>query len=439
MPLHKRTSMKRLAGRSTALVAMGLAGTLALSACGPGTDSGGGDDEALTIQWLSARTMDEGMMKAIVKIAEEYKEDHPGFELDIESIPSRPDYLQKVRILASSGELPDWFDADTEPYFEEIVASGATADVGAIYDDIGVTDDFFAIGLDYPRLEDGSIHSMTFQGNIEHFWYNKDLFAQAGVEVPTTLDELLDVSKQLQDAGITPIAMDGVDRWPQMRYLAFLPFRQTGNEFIEGLKSGDAHMSDPEGIATATYFEEISQYFQDGWSSADYTAARDLFVGGGAAIYYVGSWELPSFVDEEGELLPQFGRFVMPAAGSDDATPLTDMFAHAGIGTAINAESDTPAMREWLTYLFSRFADVALFEFDTLPSLKPSTTEGMTQVQSELLEELEGVSEFAHVWDVRLDPDTVDVIARESTNLALGQLSPEEFAALVDQALAQNQ
>ena len=427
----------RRARRGAALAATGVIAALALSACGAGGEPEGSSDE-LKIHWLAARSQDEGMMQAIQQIADEYKKDHPGFSLEIESIPSRPDYLQKVRILAASGELPDWFDADTEPYFEEIVASGATADVGAIYDDIGVTENFYPIGLDYPKLEDGSIHSMTFQGNIEHFWYNKDLFAQAGVEVPTTLDELLNASKQLKDAGITPIAMEGADRWPQMRYLSFLPFREAGNEFIEGLKSGDAAMSDPEGIAAATYFEDISQYFQEGWSSGDYATARDLFVSGGAAIYYIGSWELPSFLDDQGELLPQFDRFPMPAAGAGDATPLTDMFAHAGIGTAINAESDTPAMREWMKYLFSRFADVSLYDFNSLPSMKPTKTDGLSQIKIDLLDELNNVDEFAHVWDVRLDPDTVDVIARESTNLALGQIDPKTFASLVDDALAQN-
>lgn len=429
--------MMRLAKRGAALLVMGMAGALALSACGAGGETQG-EDDALSIHWLAARSMDEGMMQAIQQIADEYAKDHPGFELDIESIPSRPDYLQKVRILAASGELPDWFDADTEPYFEEIVASGATADVGAIYDEIGATDNFYPIGLEYPKLEDGSIHSMTFQGNIEHFWYNKDLFAQAGVEVPTTLEELLEVSETLDQAGITPIAMEGADRWPQMRYLSFLPFRETGNEFIEGLKSGDANMSDPEGIAAATYFQDISQYFQEGWSSGDYATARDLFVSGGAAMYYIGSWELPSFLDEQGELLPQFDRFPMPAAGSNDATPLTDMFAHAGIGTAISADADTPAMRDWMKYLFSRFADVSLYDFNSLPSMKPTKTEGLSQIKIDLLDELNGVKDFAHVWDVRLDPDTVDVIARESTNLALGQQDPEQFAQLVDEALAQN-
>lgn len=429
-----RKSWKLVAG------AAAVASVLLASGCSASGPSGSSIDDPndLKVHWLAARSADEGMMKAVQKIADEYKQEHPGFELEIESIPNRPDYLQKVRILASSNELPDWFDADTEPYFQDIVDAGQTVDVGAMYDDLDLTDKFYGIGLDYPKLDDGSIHSMTFQGNIEHFWYNKDLFAQAGVTPPTTLDELVDVASKLDAAGITPIAIDGTDRWPQMRYLSYLPFRQTGNEFIEGLRSGDAKMSDEEGIATATYFQNIAQYFQDGWSNADYNTARDLFTSGKAAIYYIGSWELPSFVDGDGNLLPQYDRFTMPAADSGNVTPPTDMFAHAGIGTAINAKSDSPAMRDWIKFLMSRFADVSLFDYNSLPSMPPSTTDGLSPVIVELLDELQGVDEFAHVWDVRLDPDSVDVIARESTNLGIGQITPDEFATRVDEALANN-
>lgn len=429
-----RKSWKLLFGAIT------VGGVLLASGCSSAGMSGSSieDPNDLKVHWLAARSTDEGMMKAVQKIAEEYKQEHPGFELEIESIPNRPDYLQKVRILASSNELPDWFDADTEPYFQDIVDAGQTVDVGALYDDLELTDQFYGIGLDYPKLDDGSIHSMTFQGNIEHFWYNKDLFAQAGVTPPETLDELVAAAAKLQSAGITPIAIDGTDRWPQMRYLSLLPFRQTGNEFIEGLRSGDAQMSDEEGIATATYFQEISQYFQEGWSNADYNTARDLFTSGNAAIYYIGSWELPSFVDESGNLLPQYGRFTMPAADTGNVTPPTDMFAHAGIGTAINAKSDSPAMRDWVKFLMTRFADVSLFDYNSLPSMRPTTTDGLSPVIVELLDELQGVNEFAHVWDVRLDPDSVDVIARESTNLGIGQITPDEFATRVDEALANN-
>ena len=75
--------------------------------------SGGESKEApLVINYVSARGETDAALKALKKIAEEYKKEHPDFEFNVESVADRATYLQKIKILASSNELPDWFDAD---------------------------------------------------------------------------------------------------------------------------------------------------------------------------------------------------------------------------------------------------------------------------------------------------------------------------------------
>ena len=58
------------------------------------------------------------------------------------------------------------------------------------------------------------------------FWYNKALFTKAGITAPpTTWDELLADVGKLKDAGITPIALGGKDKWPGMFWWAYLAIR----------------------------------------------------------------------------------------------------------------------------------------------------------------------------------------------------------------------
>ena len=52
------------------------------------------------------------------------------------------------------------------------------------------------------------------------------------------MDEWLDVCKTLKENGVTPISVDGVDRWPVQRYLAMMPFRESGNDYIINLRDG---------------------------------------------------------------------------------------------------------------------------------------------------------------------------------------------------------
>ena len=93
-----------------------------------------------------------------------------------------------------------------------------------LYDELGIKDKFFDIALNYPKLSDGSNYLMTWQGNVESFWYHKDMFEKAGItETPQTLEDLLDVCKKLKDAGMTPISAGNYDMI--MRYPAFKAFR----------------------------------------------------------------------------------------------------------------------------------------------------------------------------------------------------------------------
>ncbi|WP_306288879.1 extracellular solute-binding protein [Ruminococcus sp. SR1/5] len=110
-----------------------------------------------------------------------------------------------------------------------------------LYDELGIKDKFFDIALNYPKLSDGSNYLMTWQGNVEYFWYHKDMFEKAGItETPQTLEDLLDVCKKLKDAGMTPISAGNYDMI--MRYPAFKAFRLEGNDFIDNARMGKENL-----------------------------------------------------------------------------------------------------------------------------------------------------------------------------------------------------
>mgnify|MGYP002241532661 CR=1 FL=1 len=69
--------------------------------------------------------------------------------------------------------------------------------------------------------------------------------------------------QDLKDNGITPISVDGIDRWPVQRYIAMMPFRMTGNEYIISLRDGKASMGDETGRQAVEFLQEIGQYFNE--------------------------------------------------------------------------------------------------------------------------------------------------------------------------------
>ena len=277
-------------------------------------------ERELNINWLSSRSASESAILAIQDIAKQYQEENPDldFNFEIENISDRTAYLQKLKILAASDELPEWFDSDPDTWFADIVADGKAYSFEDLYKELGMYDQIFPISKEYARLSDGSLNLMTLQCNTEYFFYNKDLFEQAGItETPKTFDELLADCKLLQDQEIIPIAMGG--DWPILRYFAQVPFRLTGNEYIENAVSGEGSFGEEAGLKGAQFIQDIAQYFQEGWSSADYDTMIDLFASGQAAIMYNGTWALDQadMIGEDENIKDNIGYFTIEAAYID--------------------------------------------------------------------------------------------------------------------------
>jgi len=308
--------------------------------------------------------------------------------------------------------------------------------VDDLYDELGIKDKFFDIALNYPKLSDGSNYLMTWQGNVEYFWYHKDMFEKAGItETPQTLEDLLDVCKKLKDAGMTPISAGNYDMI--MRYPAFKAFRLEGNDFIDNARMGKEKFNSETGIATAQYTQDIAQYFSEGWTSSDTTAQMDLFLNSGAAMLYTGTWDTPDLVDDEGNLKDDISMFKLPVDSEGTATGENDYYANCGIGTAILKDSMSDEMKDFISYVWDNFADTAMYEFNMLPSMMPSDSEKLPELTQQILSDLENCGTFAQCWDVRLDPSTNEVYRKELASLGMGESTPEEFCENMDKAVEQ--
>jgi raffinose/stachyose/melibiose transport system substrate-binding protein len=78
------------------------------------------------------------------------------------------------------------------------------------------------------------------------FYYNKEVFEAAGVEVPTTYSELLDVIDALNEHGVTPIALAAGSRWPLLMWIQMLTDRIAGPEVFTNIVDGaEDGWSDP--------------------------------------------------------------------------------------------------------------------------------------------------------------------------------------------------
>jgi len=419
-----------------------------LAGCGGSANQNAGGDKQTqenssekTITWLTARPENGAIIQTVRELADRYAKDHPGFKLDIQVTADRPSYLTKLRTLIASGDVPEFIDTDADPYAQELADAGMLVDMKQFLQEQGLYDQFYEPALKYQELPDGRLFLLPLEYHLEMTWYNKKIFTENNLAVPKTIDDLLTVSKTLKDKGITPIAVDGVDVWPVLRYAAMIPFRATGNEFARNLSQGKTKMTDEVGMKAANFVSEIGQYFQKGFATTDYTTAKNMFLNGEAAMYTMGTWEIPSFVDENlpDNMKGNVDYFYLPTI-ADAKTPNNEYFGNSGIGLAAMASKFDGTAKDFLSYVLKNYSDVYVAKQQMSPmKFKIDDESKFSKLFLRIKKDTDNYgSEFAKPWDTLLDANTNSVMSDLIMKLSMGAMTPEEFAKQIDDTIAQN-
>lgn len=435
---------RTLAATAFTTIALILGGCASADQADPTAVAPEGDITPREISWLLSRPADGGVIAAMEEIAEEYAQDHPGFSLTLITTPDRPAYIQKYETLAAANQLPEFFDTDATPFAQSLAEQGRMMDAEALLKDLGVFDDYREAALNYQRFDDGSLYMVPFEFQLEVFWYNKAIFADAGVEVPASLDDFPAMCEALRAAGVTPIALDGQDQWPLERYMAYYPFRMAGPDYIKELKTGEAAFSDPAGLAAAEWLHSLGQAgcFPEGFSSTGYADAQAMFTSGRAAVYNIGTWELGNLATaalDEG-VRDDVDYFTLPLI-EGSVTAENEYVTPSGIGMAVNSRTFDPLVRDFLGFALERYPEVysASGALSPTNNVESTVPEDATPLYGQLLSQADETgSAIAMPWDTQLDPATNTRLQQELTLLVQGDSTPEDFVATMDSALDEN-
>ena len=148
---------------------------------------------------------------------EEFQKTEEGknVEFNFEEIPTTDAYNQKIKLLISSGDLPDIVFNGGNNITELAAKSGKVADLTQYFEEDpewkGLFDD---TSLEFNTV-DGKIYGVPVSKEISYIYYNKELFQKAGIEAPEiayeTWDDFFKACDALKKEGITPVGMDTAD------------------------------------------------------------------------------------------------------------------------------------------------------------------------------------------------------------------------------------
>lgn len=240
-----------------AMVATSLVG------CGgsDGKESGKKDGESelsgeLVIALWDNRTME---LFESLDLEGRFQELYPDVTLEFEKLKDDTEYWNAMKMRAAANQLPDvmFNKTFTLSRFKEYLVD--------ISDLKAVEDNKVASGY----AVDDKILGIPLTMSSEYVYYWKDMFKEAGVEVPDTWAELEEVSKKLQDyygkdnGDYMAFAIGGKDEWTTYPFAEFMPSLISGNGQNWNTMAGQ---DEPfaEGTDVNTAFKKIDSLFSSG-------------------------------------------------------------------------------------------------------------------------------------------------------------------------------
>ncbi|GHE06947.1 ABC transporter substrate-binding protein [Klenkia taihuensis] len=216
----------------------------------------------------------------------------------LDAVPS-DGYLDKLRVSMGSGQAPDMFFSWGGGPMREYAEADRIVDIASLPGAENLADQFLPSVLQAGSSDDGTVFGIPCRGTQPVFlFYNKQVFADAGVEPPTTMSDLQDLVGTFQDRGITPIALAGESSssWTELMWLSYLTDRIGGPEVFQRIESGEEDAwRDPAVLQAAETIQDLvdSGAFGTNFGSVGYGAggSSTLVSSGQAAMQLMGSWE----------------------------------------------------------------------------------------------------------------------------------------------------
>ncbi|SET55949.1 extracellular solute-binding protein [Paenibacillus sp. NFR01] len=413
---------------------------LAITSCsgsGAGSPAGGTQKIILKLMYLWPDGNNSAQNRMVKEIIGEFETAHPNITIDTEALENEQ-YKSKMKVLAASNDLPDigftWAAGFMDPYVK--------GNKFAPLDDL-LNNEFngkFVAGTTEAYSFGGRTYALPVELNIVPVYYNKEIFAKYNLLPPKSLYELKAIIRTLNNHGVTPIALGSKDGWPASFWYMYLAERYGGPNLLDKAVAGQ-DFTNPSLLRAAMQVQELVKLdaFTRGYNGLSNDEAKAQFMGGKAAMYAMGTWEVPNYTTAEDvteEFKAKIGYFKFPKVeggmGSED-----DWVGGPGTGLFVSENSEhVREAKQFVSFFVQKWGEHSVVDAGVIPATKVDTAAiKLPPMFVDLLDELNRAHKVTLYLDTQMKPWASSVHINQVQALFARAITPEEFIAKQDEAL----
>lgn len=219
----------------------------------------------------------------------------------------------------------------------------------------------------------GEINSLGYINNANGILYNSRIFAEHGLQVPTTWDELIAVCDKLKAAGVTPFYGTLADSWTTMPSFNGLGGYQGAAGFFDKLRAQGTDVGPAAPVSFSKDFAAVMEqqqklfgYAQEGYRGRTYDDGNAAFANGEVAMLMQGIWALSPIKEINPDIQAAIFPYPPAAGGADDRLLVT------GVDVTVTIGRNTPHKEAALKFVHFLFEKEVIEKLAASQNMVPS-------------------------------------------------------------------
>jgi multiple sugar transport system substrate-binding protein len=246
--------------------------------------------------WYSNNTQEVQWGKAMVA---SWNSSHPKEQIKAQEVPAGKSTEEVLGAAITAGTTPCLVFNNLPAVTGQFKKQGGLVDLSKFPDANSYIQARSGSTAGQYKSADGDYYQMPWKQNPVMIFYNKALFAKAGLNADSpdlsTYDKFIAAAKQIQSSGAAPYAIYPAPTseffQPNFDYLPLLAAQTGGKGMIE---NGKATIANSDGIAVANFWHTI---YADGLAGKEQYQG-DAFADGKSAMDIVGPWAIAYYGDK---------------------------------------------------------------------------------------------------------------------------------------------
>ena len=376
-----------------------------------------------------------------------FEEEHPDIKIDYTYMPYT-DHVEKLKVDISAGDAADVFGVQTGAMynefrdFEEDLTPYMTEAYGEDWES-----NFNEYAMSLLKAGDDKYYGLplglSYAGYV---WADMSYFEKYGLELPTNYEELKAVCQAFRDNGEYPLVIGAKDSWINIDMWMNIAGDINAEKLYSALE-GETPFTDEDLVKSFEIWQNCFKdgIFQDGALGVGmYTDSTDMFQKEGSVPMITnGSWALGAYLDVDDQ-----SQTVYNSEGADHEMFLLDwngdgQIAHTqeaiDVALSINNQSEVKeAAWTFVDWMMDKGADFLInghlqyvpARNDMELNVEGLSEDGMANLEYAVEQGKNNVGGYREMAYAELK----EVIINELAELALDSITPEDAAAIIEEA-----